>query len=552
MKKTFRFIFLYIVLCAGFYGLSGQNVTATYHHSSQKLEIVNNSDNEIVAIFVEEGMPDIFRAAIQKSTSGMIEGGKHELNCIKIEHKGANNTYTIDIDSSQIKGYDSIKVYFYNDDKGTFHNPEEIGIVYNIPAEPKVVVASATPFYKTRYFYIGVGAAALLLLVFLLLSIVGKKRKKEKQVVQNQIIQVVEEEKTEYTVGLDHVHREGASYYVIDMEGFFRNTAVKKIFVARDVIRALNTYFKSFLENPERTHETGCYLVGCWEKAGADECYNISLEAIVRPEDDAVYDEYSLNFGLKIGVKLGSTLRNLAEKTGRDYVHTAWMHSHPGLGLFLSSHDLIVQKQLAYSDAPKRLVAIVIDTNTPDWQMSVFTAKTTGEMNNKEDMLQTISFDLLNEWCRHPSASSVAAPVATPALSLDNTFVVKSENEKDWFSFSAKAINTIDDVLFSDIPVSGCILRGRIHELADKRVRIINVCGDEGEEEVIGCLCLEKENAPELGAYNYTEMLAKYDFCLVYRSDVQSLIIYKNDKNEMNLIQTSLKEMKEWTRRKRI
>lgn len=551
MKKTLRFIFLYIVLCAGFYGLSGQDVTVTYHHSSQKLEIVNNS-TDLVAVFEEEGMPDDLRAAIQKSTStGSIADGKKGVKCINIEGEKGQCHLMVPIDSNQMKGYDYIKVYWFKDD-GVYNNPEKIGIVYNVPDEPKVEVASATPFYKTRYFYIGAGAAALLLLVMLLLVVIGKKRKKEKQVVHNQIIQVVEEEKTEYTVGLDHVHREGASYYVIDMEGFFRNTAVKKIFVARDVIRALNTYFKAFLENPERTHETGCYLVGCWEKAGADECYNISLEAIVRPEDDAVYDEYSLNFGLKIGVKLGSTLRNLAEKTGRDYVHTAWMHSHPGLGLFLSSHDLIVQKQLAYSDAPKRLVAIVIDTNTPDWQMSVFTAKTTGEMNNKEDMLQTISFDILNEWCRHPSASSVAAPVATPVLSLDNTFVVKSENEKDWFSFSAKAINTIDDVLFSDIPVSGCLLRGRIQELADKRVRIINGCGDEGEEEAIGCLCLEKENAPELGAYNYTETLAKYDFCMVYRSDVQSLIIYKNDKNEMNLIQTSLKEMKEWTRRKRI
>ena len=343
MKKIFRLIILHIVLCTGFYGLSGQNVTATYHHSSQKLEIINNSD-VIVGIFVEEGMPDDFRATIQKSTSGLIEGGKHELNCIKIEPKGANNMYTIDIDSNQIKGYNSIKIYYFAPN-GTFRNPEEIGIVYNVPSGPKVVVAPVTPFYKTRYFYIGAGAAGLLLLVFLLLAIVGNKRKKEKNVIHNQIIQVVEEEKTEYTVGLGHVRREGASYYVIDMEGFFRNTAVKKIFVARDVIRALNTYFKSFLENPERTHETGCYLVGCWEKTGEDECYNISLEAIVRPEDDAVYDEYSLNFGLKIGVKLGSTLRNLAEKTGRDYVHTAWMHSHPGLGLFLSSHAHLSQKR---------------------------------------------------------------------------------------------------------------------------------------------------------------------------------------------------------------
>lgn len=548
MKKMSRLIFLYIVLCAGFYGLSGQTVTAIYHHSSQNLEIINNSD-KLVGIFEEDEMPDDFRAAIQKSTSnGSIEDGKRGVKCINIEGENGNYRLIVPIDSNQMKGYDSIKVYLFKGDN-VYFSPEKIGIVYNVPNEPEVAVAPATPFYKTRLFYIGAGAAVLLLLVFLLLAILGKKRIKEKIVVSNRVIQVVEEEKTEYTVGLAHVRQEESNYYVINMEDFFRDTAVKKIYVARDVIRALNTYFKAFLENPERTNETGCYLVGCWERTGAAECYNISLEAIVRPEDDAVYDEYSLNFGLKIGIKLGSVLRNLAEKTGRDYVHTSWMHSHPGLGLFLSSHDLIVQKQLAYSEDPKRMVAIVIDTNTPDWQMSVFTAKTNGEMNNKEDMLQTISFDILNEWCRHPSAR----PVATPALSLDNTFVVKSEDEKDWFSFSAKAINMIDDALFSDIPVSGCFLKGKIQDFDGKRVRIINTCETEGGEgESIGCLCLEKENASELGADNFKETLAKYDFCLFYRSDIQNLIIYKNEKNEMNLIQTSLKEMKEWTRRKRI
>lgn len=554
MKKTLFSFLAFAAMCLLRIDLSAQNITASYDYETQTLTIANSSE-KLIQIYEQENMPADLVNYIRDN--GVSDNGKTKL---KIQGKDKEDPKPrekkISIDSSEMLGFDTIEVAFFI---GEFVKDSVIEVCINKQVKPQAGEAgSLMPFLQTPFvkmllsdirIIIGVAIGLLVIVILILLTVVKRKKKKKNDSKQATIIQVIEEEKTEYTVGLSHVHQDAANYFVLEMKDFFMDTAVKKVYVARDVIRSLNTYFKTFLENPERTHETGCYLVGCWEEAeSGGPSYNISLEAIVRPEDDAVYDEYSLNFGLKIGVKLGSTLRNLAEKTGRDYVHTAWMHSHPGLGLFLSSHDLIVQKQLAYSDAPQRMVAIVIDTNTPDWQMSVFTAKSNGVMNNKEDMLKTVSFDILKEWCRNPSAR----PVTEPAVSLENTFVVKSEDEKDWFSFSAKAINLIDDVLFAEIPATGCFLTGQIQKVGDRRVRIVNFCETASSEGTLGCLCTEKENMSDIGAYNYKDVLAKFDFCLVYRSEQQSLIIYKNEKNEMNLIQTSLKEMKEWTRRKRI
>lgn len=525
MKKTLFSILALAALCLVRVDLSAQNITASYDYETQTLTITSNSSEVIEFKDVPIG------------SSFKMQNGESK---------------QIPIDSNEISSYDTLDVNVLSIKSGKWESQK-------LPVDIKkatIPVTNEQPDSKSLFhnwiadirIVIGVAIGLLVIVILILLSVVKKKKKKNDSK-QATIIQVIEEEKTEYTVGLEHIRQNAANYFVLNMEEFFLDTAVKKVYVASDVIRSLNTYFKTFLENPERTHETGCYLVGCWERtANASPAYNVSLEAIVRPEDDAVYDEYSLNFGLKIGVKLGSTLRNLAEKTGRDYVHTAWMHSHPGLGLFLSSHDLIVQKQLAYSDAPERMVAIVIDTNTPDWQMSVFTSKSNGVMNNKEDMLKTVSFDILKEWCRNPSAR----PAAAPSFSLENTFVVKSEDDNDWFAFSAKAINLIDDVLFSEIPATGCFLTGQIQKIGDRRVRIINSCETASNEGTIGYLCTEKENMSEIGAYNYKDVHSKFDFCLVYRSEQESLIIYKDKKNEMILIQISLKEMKEWTRRKRI
>jgi len=141
-------------------------------------------------------------------------------------------------------------------------------------------------------------------------------------------------------------------------------------------------------------------LVGRWEFVpdSNQQLYDISIEKLVEPGDDAIYSEYNLNFGAKIGITLNFVIDNLCENTGYEYVHTAWMHTHPGFGLFLSNQDLSVQSQLAYSQHAGRLLAIVLDSNTPDLDMAFFTPQKNGNMNNDKNLKKTLSLEEFYKW----------------------------------------------------------------------------------------------------------------------------------------------------------
>ena len=222
------------------------------------------------------------------------------------------------------------------------------------------------------------------------------------------------------------------------------------------------------------------------------------------------------------------------------------MHSHPGLGLFLSSHDLVVQKQLAYPDAPKRMVAIVIDTNTPNWQMAFFTAKNSGVMNNKEDLLKTISFDVLNEWSRH---KAVAAP---SSATVENSLIVSTEDARDEFAFSAKTINQIDDAVYAEAAEESCPLYGEIRLNEEKKTRVVTACGISGDDKQIGLLVVDPDTEEAFDPHRCDESLTQVDFCLVYRSEQECYVVWQNADRKIRFLHTSLKEMKEWTRRKRV
>ena len=364
----------------------------------------------------------------------------------------------------------------------------------------------------------------------------------------SQVMQVVEEETSDCSVGLSHVYQNIDSYYTVDMHLFFRDTAVEKVYLSRDIIKRINSYFKTYLDNSERTPETGCYLIGVWERiAGTEARYNVSIEEMVTPGDDMIPGEFSLNFGLKIGIDLGSTIRNLCEKTQRDYVQTAWMHSHPGLGLFLSSHDLAVQKQLTYPDEPKRLIAIVIDTNTPDWKTVFFSAKNSGTMNNKEDLLQVISFDSLLEWSRHKTESA-----SSLATAMENTFNIMSADAADLFAFTSKAVNQMDDVMdtISSDEVYG--FYAEIQQTGGRKIRLVSECETTVQDRNNAFMLKSSDDSSELDMKRYAELFDSYDFGLLYSAERQSYLLYRNGRQEICSIPVSMKELKEWTRRKRV
>lgn len=529
--------------------LLAQKITATYDYATQVL-MVNNESGHVAYLYPKDNKAIDLQAFIQNR---MRENGDNTVDSIvTLEDE---KSLSIGIDSNQKNGFDTLTVrLLVNTDKSKLKKVKVPIRVSNRLVTESVEQPLNNPFYvkwfsdnKTIAYSI-FGALTVLILLVVLVSLSRRKKKVKDGAEENQhVMQVVEEEKNDYAVGLDYVHQHPDQYFTVNMEEFSIETAVKKVFFSRDAVKSINSYYKAFLEQPERTNETGCYLIGGWETVdGNEEQYNISVEEMVIPGDDAVYDEYSLNFGLKIGIKLGSAIRNLCEKTGRDYVHTVWMHSHPGLGLFLSSHDLVVQKQLAYPDAPKRMVAIVIDTNTPNWQMAFFTAKNSGVMNNKEDLLKTISFDVLNEWSRHKTVA------VQSSATVENSFIVSTEDARDEFAFSAKTINQIDDAVYAEVPEKGYPLYGEVRTEGAVKTRVITSCGVSDDNKEIGWLEVDSDIDEAFDAHRCDEKLAKTDFCLVYRSEQECYVVWQNTDRKIRFVHTSLKEMKEWTRRKRI
>ena len=537
LTRPIGIVVLVLALCVASVSLCAQDIVVTYYEETEELTIDNSGG--VIQIAKSKNMPHSMQKTLDEITKGNYLGnGKQTFKGISMD---------------EVKVYK--EVVYYSDDRDG--NPVTNSVLIQIqPRESSANLQEPLCENDTRsskYLpFVIVGVVVVSLLTILVLAkwyYSQKKRKKkiEEEKASSQVMQVVEEETSDCSVGLNHVHQDADNYYTVNMHLFFKDTAVEKVYLSRNIIKRVNSYFKEFLDKPDRTPETGCYLIGAWERvSGTQDRYNVSIEDMVTPGDDMIPGEFSLNFGLKIGIDLGSSIRNLCEKTMRDYVQTAWMHSHPGLGLFLSSHDLVVQKQLTYPDEPKRLLAIVIDTNTPDWKTVFFSAKQNGTMNNKEELLQTISFDTLLEWSRHKTTAASSTP-----MDIDNTYNVSSADAADLFAFTSKAVNRMDDLIDTDSSDEVHVFHAEIQQVGSRKIRLISDFDTTESAQNNGFLAKELDDSKAFMAH-YAELLQHHDFGIVYRDEQQSCILYRNAKQEICTLPLSLKEMKEWTRRKRV
>lgn len=514
---------------------------------AQDIEVLYNPETEVLTIENRWDAVELRKAGNMPVSMQKVIGASRKIG------KGETVTFA-PVSMGEVKAYKTVIFYSRDaEDNYTIGNPISIRIQQpESIAESQAVAKENTSQSRKNLPFVIAGIAVVVMLLVLVLAkwfYSQKKRKKkiEEKKASSQVMQVVEEETSDCSVGLNHVHQDADNYYTVDMHLFFKDTAVEKVYLSRNIIKRVNSYFKEFLDKPDRTPETGCYLIGAWERvSGTQDRYNVSIEDMVTPGDDMIPGEFSLNFGLKIGIDLGSTIRNLCEKTMRDYVQTAWMHSHPGLGLFLSSHDLVVQKQLTYPDEPKRLLAIVIDTNTPDWKTVFFSAKQNGTMNNKEELLQTISFDTLLEWSRHKTTSASSTP-----MDVGNTYNVSSEDTADLFAFTSKAVNRMDDLIDTDSSGEVHVFHAEIQRVGSRKIRLISDFDTTESAQNNGFLAKELDDSKAFMAH-YAELLQHHDFGIVYRDEQQNCILYRNAKQEICTLPLSLKEMKEWTRRKRV
>ena len=318
------------------------------------------------------------------------------------------------------------------------------------------------PHDSFPYFYL------ILIIVVVLILVFGgrvyykaiKKERKAKQAKANPDKPsggvVLMQSKTDNSVkgkGLVPVRKlAGIDFIELDMSEEWDDTAVRKVYMHKDCIKKTYRFFEDSIRavgTESTANETGGYLIGRWDVNPDDPSkYDVSLEDFIEPGDDATFSRYQLNFGAKIGVKLQKTLENCRQKEGLDFVLTSWFHSHPGLKIFLSDYDLTVQEDFSPKESRKRMIALVLDPYTPDWDLGIFTYKTGGEMNNSADSKKFYSLEKMYQW---------ALGSNEPKKVLD-----KPEGPNNYFSAHIHKIypnTTINNVFFSN----SCILEVKRH-----------------------------------------------------------------------------------------
>jgi len=187
-------------------------------------------------------------------------------------------------------------------------------------------------------------------------------------------------------------------YMLINSSEFTPDSAVRNIYVKNTCIKEVYNMYAEDLRDSNNPKEDGCMVLGRWVHNEADNTYDISLETVVFPGDDAVFKEYELNFGGKIKLRIAEKLRKLRRETNLQYDLVCWIHSHPGLGVFFSNSDDNVQMQLKHSQHPNFLIAFVVDILTSNQELGIFTFRKDGSMNSKGDLTKLYSLEDMYKW----------------------------------------------------------------------------------------------------------------------------------------------------------
>ena len=195
-------------------------------------------------------------------------------------------------------------------------------------------------------------------------------------------------------------------YMLINSSEFTPDSAVRNIYVKNTCIKEVYNLYAEDLRNSNNPKEDGCMVLGRWVHNEDTNTYDISLETVVFPGDDAVFKEYELNFGGKIKLRIAEKLRKLRRETNLQYDLVCWIHSHPGLGVFFSNSDDNVQMQLKHSQHPYFLIAFVVDILTSDQEMGIFTFRKDGSMNSKGDLTKMYSLEDMYKWALESDKAS--------------------------------------------------------------------------------------------------------------------------------------------------
>ena len=302
--------------------------------------------------------------------------------------------------------------------------------------DKEINVKEEEPLMDLPWKWIGIAAGALLLLIILLVIVSKSKKNKPARpayrptaaprnnvssygnrgggqqqsadggiVVRRKTATILKKQSLEDVI-------DNPNYLQVDAIDFTYESAVRRMYIKNSCIVDIYNMYAEDLRNPASPKEDGCMVLGRWVHDSESNEYYVSLEEIVLPGDDAVFEEYALNFGGKIKLKVLEQLRKLRRETNLQYDLTCWVHSHPGLGVFFSNSDTSVQDQLKHPQHPNFLTAIVVDILTPMQDLGIFTFRRDTTINSKNDLKKMYSLVEWYQWEQESLKTSVERPVA--------------------------------------------------------------------------------------------------------------------------------------------
>ncbi len=428
--------------------------------------------------------------------------------------------------------------------------------------------------YKQLGLKIGVPVGIVLILaVIVFLLVKSRKKKKEKVVPAGDIpsgnIEPVNNDNTTGTndviirrktssvlhkQSLDDVLKD-PNYMTVDCSAFCDDTAVKKMYIKNSVILDIYNRYAEDLRNPNNPKEDGCMVLGRWVHNEQLDAYDVSLEEVVFPGDDAVFAEYELDFGGKIKVKVNEKLRKLRRESNLQYDMTCWVHSHPGLGVFFSNTDCSLHILHKHPTHPKFLTAIVIDILTPKQDLGIFTFKHDMTINSKNDIKQLYSLEEWYKWAVENKRTSVVYEEHFNTLET-----AKSRNSACYnVQLSNDPIIDMNTIANDPERKNLYFVHGFSTTQSEQTTNIAVKIKDTDtmiDNELIGCFMVVAHRSYPTIKKVVANYLDKVKFILVYSTAdgmLSTIPVVGNDlcSDESFYGEQPLEELKIWTRRKR-
>lgn len=353
-------------------------------------------------------------------------------------------------------------------------------------------------------------------------------------------------------------------YMKINLEDCCYESAVRRMYIKDSCLVDIFNMYLPDVEDPDNAREFGCMVLGRWVYDAENSEYYVSLEQIVLPGDDAVFDEYELNFGGKIKLKVLELLRKLRRETNLQYDLTCWIHSHPGLTVFFSNADSNVQDQLKHPQHPKFLTALVVDTLTPTMETGVFTYHRDMTLNTRNDLKKLYSLVEWYEWAQKSVDSEYEVSDESPAETdtpYFNTLAESKEHTTACFGINLSRDTIVDLCMSLSNQTNG--IAGFIHGHAKTKDQLTEFVAErlsnkEKEEnmESVGCFVV----APHLSIPSVRkvvgEKVGQFKFVLVYTPNdgvLTSIPVMADDlcSYESYYGSQKLEDLKLWTKNNR-